>query len=265
MKHRETSSYPQYRYPCGMAAGLVFDTLFQRQRSFRSDAQACIRLLEPKLKILGKENIPIKGPALITFNHYYRPGFQAWWLALAIAAVIPVEIHFGMTEELTYPGRWYAPLGKIGSRWLLRRLSRIYGLTSMPPMPPREEDVEARACSVRAMLRFAKEHPQAILALAPEGGDNVPSGALASPPEGVGRFVSLLADRGFSTVPAGVYEQDGYLCLRFGKAYQLELPNTLYRCEKDLYVTQVVMSAIAALIPTNLQGEYAPLPEEARP
>lgn len=257
MTHIETSSYPQYRYPCGLAAGLVFDLLLLHPRSFRADAQACIRLVKPALKILDQENIPGHGPALITFNHYYRPGFQAWWVALAVAAVIPVEIHFGMTGELTYTGRWYAPLGKAGSRWLLRRLSRIYGLTSMPPMPPRQEDVEARARSVRAIISYAREHPQAILALAPEGGDNVPSGALAKPPRGAGRFVSLLAEKGFRIVPVGAYEQGGSLCLRFGAAYQLVIPSNLDADKKDGYATQVVMSAIAAQIPYHLQGEFA--------
>ncbi len=257
MNNSETSSYPQYRYPCGLAAGFVFDLLFLRQRSFRADAQACIRLLKPGLKILGAENIPGHGPALITFNHYYRPGFHAWWLALAVAAVTPVEIHFGMTGELTYPGKWYAPLGKVGSRWLLRRLSTIYGLTRMPPMPPRQGDVEARARSVRALLRYAREHPQTILALSPEGGDNPPSGGLARPPQGVGRFVSLLAGKGFPIVPAGAYEQEGKLCLRFGPAYRLEIPPNLNPDEVDVYGAQVLMAAIAAQIPVSLRGEFA--------
>ena len=125
----------------------------------------------------GWKNIPQSGPCLITFNHYYRPGFNAWWMALALAATVPVDIHFVMTGELTYPGKWYAPLGQAGSRWLLRRFSKIYGFTTMPPMPPREKDVAARARSVRETLAFARQHPQAVLGLAPEGGDQ-PGGVL---------------------------------------------------------------------------------------
>jgi len=121
--------------------------------------------------VLGAEAIPQKGPCLVTFNHYYRPGFNAWWMALALAATIPVEVHFVMTGELTFPGKWYAPLGMTGSRWLLRRFSHIYGFTTMPPMPPRPKDLEARTRSVRRMLAFARSHPQAILGVAPEGGD----------------------------------------------------------------------------------------------
>ena len=112
--------------------------------------------LKPPLRLLDAENIPTAGPCLITFNHYYRPGFDAWWMALAIAATAPVDVHFIMTSELTYPGKWYAPLGKSLSRALLRRLSKVYGFTSMPPMPPRPEDVQARARSVRADARICQ-------------------------------------------------------------------------------------------------------------
>ena len=129
--------YPAYSYPLRLAPGFSVSILCGTQRSFRTDAQACLERVKPPLCILGEENIPQTGPALITYNHYYRPGFPHWWQALAIAAVIPQEIHLAMTGELTYPGKWYEPLGMAGSRWLLRRLAKVYGFTSMPPMPPR--------------------------------------------------------------------------------------------------------------------------------
>lgn len=228
-----------------------------RHRSFRVDGMECMALLQPPLKILGKENIPHTGPALVTFNHYSRPGFQAWWIALAVASVIPEEMHFVMTGELTYPGKWYAPLGQAGSRWLLRQLARVYGLTTMPPMPPRPRDVEARARSVREFLAYAREHPQAILGIAPEGGDNVPTGALTWPASGAGRFISLLAAKGFPIVPVGVYEQAGEFCLSFGAAYRLQIPRGLGADEKDHAAAEIVMSAIAAQLPSGLLGPFA--------
>lgn len=249
--------FPDYSYPLRLAPGFAASLLCGIHRSFRRDAQACIARLDPPLRVLGEENIPRTGPALITFNHYYRPGFHAWWLALAVAAVVPQEIHFAMTGELTFPGQWYAPLGQAGSRWLLNRLAKIYGFTTMPPMPPRPQDVEARARSVRAMLEYARQHPRAILALVPEGGDNVPSGALARPAPGAGRSVSLLAAQGFPITPVGAYEEAGEFCLRFGAAYRLEVPHDLAPDERDRRAAQIVMSTIAAQLPPRLRGSFA--------
>jgi hypothetical protein len=247
--------YPRYSYPLRLAPGLIANVLFGGERSFRRDGLACIERLKPSLQVLGKENIPQGGPCLITFNHYYRPGFSAWWMALALAASVPMDIHFVMTGELTFPGKWYAPLGMAGSRWLLKRFSRLYGFTAMPPMPPRPGDVEARARSVRAAFAYAKAHPQAILGLAPEGGDQ-PGGLVNWPPAGAGRFVLLLAEQGFPVLPLGCFEEAGAFCLRFGMPYRLQVPHGLGPDEKDRQAAQTVMSAIAAQLPERLRGEF---------
>jgi hypothetical protein len=86
--------YPRYTYPPLGFFRLAPNVLFGGQRSFRRDGQLCIAQLKPPLRVLGVENIPHGGPCLITFNHYYRPGFDAWWMALALAATLPVDIHF---------------------------------------------------------------------------------------------------------------------------------------------------------------------------
>jgi hypothetical protein len=247
--------YPRYIYPPFGFLRLAPNVFFGGHRSFRRDGQLCIERLEPPLRLYGKENIPQSGPCLLTFNHYYRPGFDAWWMALALAATLPVDIHFVMTGELTWPGKWYAPLGMAGSRWLLRRFSKIYGFTSMPPMPPREKDVAERARSVRATLAFARNHPQAILGLAPEGGDQ-PGGVLNWPAHGAGRFVLLLADQGFPVVPVGAYEENGEFCLGYGRPYRLQMPDSLRPDEKDHHAAQTIMSAIAAQLPPRLRGDF---------
>lgn len=247
--------YPQYSYPPLAIPRLASNVFFGGHRSFRMDGQACIEQLKPSLEVFGKENIPSVGPCLITFNHYYRPGFNAWWMALAIAATVPLDIHFVITGELTFPGKWYAPLGMAGSRWLLSRLGKVYGFTTMPPMPPRLKDVEARSRSVRAALAYSKAHPQAILGLAPEGGDQ-PGGLLNWPPTGAGRFISLLASSGFQIVPVGACEQDGVFCLCFGEAYTLLTPIGLSADEKDHVVAGIIMKGIARQLPPRLRGEF---------
>jgi hypothetical protein len=251
----EPMAYPLYSYPARPALGLVANVLFGGLRSFRRDAQSCMERLKPGLWVLGAEYIPQHGPCLLTFNHYYRSGFDAWWMALALAATIPAEVHFVMTGELTFPGKWYAPLGMAGSRWLLKRFSRIYGFTRMPPMPPRPKDVKKRARSVRRVLAFARSHPQAILGLAPEGGDQ-PGGLLNMPPAGAGRFVLLLAEQGFPLLPVGCFEEAGAFCLHFGEAYQLKIPGGLTRKEKDGAAARTVMQKIAPLLPGRLRGEF---------
>jgi len=41
-----------------------------------------------------------------------RAGFNAWWMSLALAGNrYRWRVHFVMTGELTFPGKWYAPLG----------------------------------------------------------------------------------------------------------------------------------------------------------
>lgn len=249
-------NYPIYSHPRGLIARVAFDVLLLRRRSFREDARACIERLKPPLQVIGKENIPQRGPCVITVNHYYRPGFSAQWIALAISATVPVDAHWVITGELTYPGRWYAPLGRVVSKFVLRRAARVYGFTTMPPMPPRAKDVEARAMSVRKALDFVRHAKDPLLGLAPEGGDSA-DGKLARPASGLGRFGLLLSSAGLKFVPVGAYEAEGVLALNFGKAYELNVPSNLPSDEKDAQAIHIIMKNIAELLPPHLRGEFA--------
>ncbi len=112
-------------------------------------------------------------------------------------------------------------------------------------MPPRPQDVKARARSVRRVLAFARTHPQAILGLAPEGGDQ-PGGLLNWPPAGAGRFILLLAEQGFPLLPVGCFEEDGAFCLHFGEPYRLQIPAGLPSKEKDRAAAEIVMQSHCA-------------------
>jgi hypothetical protein len=247
---------PVYSYPPALVLSLARDVLFGRKRSFRADAVACIERLKPPMQVLGKEHIPRHGPCVVTVNHYYRPGFQAWWFAFGIAACIPAEMHWVMTGELTFPGKWYAPLGRPVSKFILARLARMYGFTSMPPMPPRPKDVTARARAVREALGIMQTRKDIILGLAPEGGDQ-PAGRLSMPAPGAGRFGLLLAGLGADFVPVGAYEANGELCLHFGEAYPLRVPEKLTADERDRLAARMMMERIAAYMPPPLRGEFA--------
>ena len=248
----KAGDFPRYPLPPGLVAGLAFSTLFGIRRSFREDALQCIARLKPSSRVIGEENVPDREPCVVTVNHYSRPGFGAWWIALAIAATVPVEMHWVITSELTYLG-W---LGSPASRWALARLARTYGFTAMPPMPPRPQELEARARSVRAVLKYARCHPDFVLGLAPEGADQT-DGKLSMPAPGVGRFALLLAGLGSVFVPVSAYEADGAFCLHFGPCYRLNLPSELTAHEKDRLAAEIMMRKIAALLPESLRGEFA--------
>jgi hypothetical protein len=247
---------PVYSYPPGLFPRVARDIVLLRHRDFHKDAKLCIENLKPSLQILEKENIPQHGPCVVTVNHYHRPGFGAQWIALAIAALVPVNIHWIMTGEFTYPGKWYERIGSIGSQILLKRIAHIYGFTTMPPMPPRDRNVEARAASVRAVLEYVRHTKDPILGLAPEGYDP-PEGILTRPASGLGRFGLLLSKAGLSFVPTGVYEADGGFHVHFGERYELHVRNDLSVEQKDDQASQIIMENIARLLPVHLRGEFA--------
>lgn len=228
-----------------------------RPRSFRQDALACTDNLRPFFKVFNAENIPGCGPCLITVNHYSKPGFQAWWLALSVNRIIPQEIHWVMTAAWTFPGRgaWSHSLVWL-SKQIFRKVAVVYGFSTMPPMPPDPLEVNGRANAVRQVLKVARSKPDVWIGIAPEGRD-APGGVLQMPPPGTGRFLFLLAQAGLSFLPVGFYEDESGICLSFGKPYCLPVESSLTPAERDWRTSQTVMRQIAALLPSDLQGEFA--------
>lgn len=254
-----TGHTPRYALPMRTVAQVLLSALptnAQPHRSFREDAQVCVARLRPALCIYGREHIPRHGPCLLTINHYTRPGFQAWWIALALSAAMPIDVHWIMTAAWTYPDHLRARTITRATRWLFRRLARVYGFTTMPPMPPDPRDTAERAVAVRQVLAYVHGATHPVIGLAPEGSDS-PDGTLQWPPMGVGRFVLHLARRGLALVPVGSFEADGALCLRFGKPYRLAVPPSLSARERDRQASQVIMRHIAQQLPAHLRGEFA--------
>jgi hypothetical protein len=247
---------PRYSYPLYTFAGFVRDILLLRRRDFHKDAKACIEHLNPPLNVLGREYIPQHGPCVVTVNHYHREGFHAQWLPLAVAALVPVPMHWIMTGEFMYDGKWYQKIASSASRILLKRIAHIYGFTNMPPMPPREKDVQERAASVRAVLEYIHRAKNPVIGLAPEGYDQ-PAGILTGPAPGLGRFGVLLSKAGLRFCPVGAYEADGIFHIHFGETYALNVAPKLSADEKDVQASQTIMKNIAKLVPLHLRGEYA--------
>lgn len=238
-----------------MAIRLALPLLFCQRRSFRGDAQVWLKGLKPSPIIIGEENIPQKAPFLLVINHYHRQNYKIWWSALAASALIPVEIHWVMTEAWTFPNQPWGRLLEAISRQIFRRIAQVYGFFLMPPMPPRPWEIEARARSVRNILDNIRKHPDSALGLAPEGGDSK-SGALEIPAPGVGRFLLHLASLGLPIYPLGIYESEAALCLNFGKVIHLDYRSNGTPEERDCWGIRVVMQALADLLPLHLRGVF---------
>ena len=251
----ETVSYPRYEIPVGMALRIAAAALVGHSRSFRRDAEILVGRLVPPLQVYGRDHIPHTGPCVVTMNHYYRPGFRAWWVALVVAAIIPAEMHWAMTAAWTFPGKWYRGLLRPVSEWALARIARVYGFTTMPPMPPDPAEAEARARAVRRVLTFARHAPEPLIGLAPEGRD-FPGGVLGWPPSGVGRFIQRLVGMGLGIVPVGIYEEGGALCASVGPRYVPEAPDDLPSDARDHAMSRIVMMHIARQLPSHLRGVF---------
>lgn len=247
---------PQYALPRRLVADLAAAALLGRRRSFATHARWMLRDgLRPALRVAGAEHIPAHGPGAITVNHYYRPDFFAPWIPAAISAQVGEEIYWTMTNALTYPGKHFAGARRWLSHLALVRVARTYGFNGMPPMPPSPTEVAERAAAVQRLVAHVRAHPQALVGLAPEGGDQ-PGGVLSLPPDGFGRLALSLARRKMPFYPAGVYEEDGCLWVRFGAPYCLEQSETGDRFAADLAARKAVMTHIAECLPARLRGEF---------
>ena len=215
--------------------------------------------LHPAPEVLGADHIPARGPCLVACNHYSRPGFGAWWLALAITAAAAArrapeadrEIHWVMTAAWTFPASaWRQRILTPLTRWAFARAARVYGFVTMPPMPPDPREVEARAVAVLRTVRLARRAARdgGMIGLAPEGQDL--TGGLGQPPEGAGEFIALLVQAGLPVLPVGVAEAEGRLRVSFGPLFVPEIPPE--RSRRDQTVAHQVMAAIASQLPQNI-------------
>jgi hypothetical protein len=236
------------------SANILWAALTGQRRSFLHDARAFLRRLDPPLLIQGSYPADPGNGLLLTVNHYSRPGFGAWWIALAIAGTCPWEMHWTVTSAWIYDDPLRSTLITPLSRWFLARLAAAYGFTSMPPMPPRLQDVELRALAVRQLLKAVDRTPTPVVGLAPEGADSI-DGQLMTPPSGIGRLLAHLLNRGFKILPVAVYEAEHGLMLAIGSTLDLRIPKD--RHQQDHQLSDQTMRAIAALLPVHLRGAYA--------
>jgi hypothetical protein len=255
-------SVPRYSLWTPTTAAVAASLVAGRPRSFQCDAHRLIAGLDPPPKVEGHLPDFGRGGWVLVMNHFARPGFRAWWIALAVSWLVPRQVHWVMTSTFTYPdrwrGAWLTPLSTI----VLTRLAGCYGFTSMPPMPPRPGDVAARAQAVRRVLALAQRTPPPVIAMAPEGADAA-GGILQPLWPGTGRFLLQLARRGLRFLPLGVFEAEGRLCLNIGRSFLLDFSG-IHGSEgkdsaggDDRRAAEGVARAIAACLPKALRGSFA--------
>jgi hypothetical protein len=245
----------RYPFPLLVISRIIRALIFKRPRSFHDDAQEFIQRLKPQLQISGLENIPAAGPFVVTANHYSAPGFGAWWIPLTISSIVPQEIHWLTTAELTFPHQKRGLILRPLSRWLLKRVAEIYGFTTMPAMPPDPRQSLERALSIRRLMKYIQTEPDGVIGLAPEGRDHL-GGVLGKPPSGVGRFLLHLGREKMPFLPAAVFENEGSLFCSFGPPYSLQDKIGDVSTIKDEDLSKLVMIKIAALLPERFQGVY---------
>jgi hypothetical protein len=148
-------------------------------------------------------------------------------------------------------------------RWVFRRFARTYDLVTMPR---REERALGRAQALRHLVEALGRAP---VGLTPEAAG---SGTLVEPRHGVGLFFILLSRGGCPVLPAGIWEENSSLVVRFGEPFHLSVDPLLSREEQDRAGRDEVMIAIGKLLPRPSWGAYeqriadalADAPEETR-
>lgn len=247
---------PYYPFPWAILPGLISASLKVETRSFRVDSNKLLPKIYPPVIFIGNPEFSFEKPLLLTVNHYARPGFSIMWVVIAISSYIPMDVHWIMTNAWVYPNRIQNIGLKPLSHIILNKIAHIYKFTAMPPMPPTPADVVNRAMAVRKMFEFIRKAKMPVIGMAPEGRD-MATGVLGWPPPGTGKLILELSQRGFSILPIGAYEEEGALCIRFGKPYELIVPAVIPATELDKYVSQTIMHQIAINIPVPLRGEFS--------
>jgi 1-acyl-sn-glycerol-3-phosphate acyltransferase len=256
---------PAYRLPVGMIARAAFAAARHRPRDAWQDTLRLAAGMRPQPDVTGIDNVPASGPCVIVPNHYERTG-GVWvgWGAIVMSAALarrrpgtpPIRWVMTNTWADCYLGRWRVPPEYLA--WVLRGLASVYGLILMPAHDLPNHDAERLASGLALREVFRGIRRGHVVAFHPEAGGFQ---TLIRPPRGSGRVLMELDRRGIPCVPAGVFERDGRLTVRFGAA----LPQGCLIGLDDAQAADRVMREIAALVPAAARGIYADVVDDIMP
>ena len=245
---------PRYRLPLSVVGAAFATSLRNRQRNIRADTARLVASMPTQPIVYGSENLPRTRPFVILPNHYERvSGAWVGWGAIVITNAVCREI------QGDYPMRWvmtstwqdcYIGPRRVNPKylhWVLRRLANLYGIILMPAD---DDEAFGRGAALRDLFRALSDQAGQIVAFHPEAGGFE---TMIEPPKGMGRVLAMLDRRDILMVPAGVFESDGRITVRFGPVIQ---PGSL-RTLGDHEAAERVMLRIASLVNKETRGVYA--------
>jgi len=242
-------NYPSYKFPFKLELEIVLSFIKNEPRCLKVDASRAIKGIAPPIIIKGKQNIPKNGPALVTINHYSRPGFFIGWAALAIAAQLPDQHVWLMTNAWTNRTAGVDQIRTWITKRIFNRLAEMYGAITTPPMPPSPDEIIERVMSIRRVMHIISEKPEAVICIAPEGQDTQ-DGMIGFPPAGTGRFIYHIQKVLHQIIPVGIWEENSRLIICFGLPYTIE--SIKIKENIDYEVSDLVMQKLSRLLPHYL-------------
>lgn len=259
MSQRRTE--PVYRLQIPLIIKFLVAAFLNRPRDLAKDVGAAVAAVKPRPRIQDVENIPLEGPFVLIANHFERPGLKVYYGGTLISYAVAQRRTDGKSLHWLMTSEWYnyrfgpVPIPVWLLRWLFRRIARVYGLVIVPRATER---VMGRAAAMRTILETVRKGEP--IGLFPEG---VGGGELVQAMPGVGVFLASLSERGVPIVPAGLFEENGVLTVRFGPPFSLQLPSAGSRVERDRHARQQLMVAIGRLLPQEMWGYYKDAMTEA--
>ncbi len=250
------SSLKTLRIPFGFLLNVFVSAILHHQRSFREDARRLMKGHISDFIIEGESHLIQSEPCLLVVNHFYHPGFNALWIAVAIASVIPQEMQWLITNAWTFPRRKARSLLRNLSHFVLSQIASVYHFFPMPPNPPELNQSREAALTIRKLFQAARTNPRPFLAFAPEGRD-FPNGTLGMPAKGTGTIIAELCKLRYSILPVGFFLKGAVFHIVVGKAYHLEISSSFNRKKEDPDISTTVMQSIARLLPIELQGNFS--------
>jgi hypothetical protein len=243
----------RYQFPTPLLARIALSVARARRRSLGADSAGGLRGASPMPLALGTDHLPRDGPFVVVGNHYQRPHMWAGWGAMVVNAAVretgarPRDLHWLMTAELLEFSLGPVRVPRPWIRSVFERFARVYGFGLVSA---RETGQVGGSGALRLAARcLAAGEPVGVL---PEG---TASEELCEARPGVGAFLAWLTRDGTPLVPVGIAEREGALTATFGPPFALPRVGGDKR-ERDRLLREVVMVAIARLLPSELWGYY---------
>jgi len=237
-----------WKLPADFMVQIIPALIFLKKRNFRDDSIKVFNSTKIKIDSKGANNIPAKGPVLFLVNHFSAPGFSVLWLAMSMAATCPKNITWAMTDAWTFPKHRIRKLAREISHVILTRIAKVYGFFPFQPIADEPINVIEQSLAVRRILYFARDHPESMLGIAPEGRDNE-WGKLGIPPRGAGLLINAFTKLNYKLIPVGFYATPEVCHLNFGKPLVLNIGKSLEKDEIDRQTRRKVMHAIKDMLP----------------